>query len=218
MDIASKITQIREKTDAYGATLVAVTKTHPIERIEEALSAGIADFGENRVQELQNKQPALPTARWHLIGHLQRNKVKYLAEYIHLIHSVEGLDLLMEINRQGQRANRVIPCLLQCYIAKEETKFGLEKPELDALLLNTPWADLQNISIDGLMGMATFTDNQTQVRNEFKTLRRWFEEAKATTLPPQVHMQTLSMGMSGDWQLALEEGSTMVRVGSAIFG
>ena len=218
MDIASKIAHIRQKTDAFGATLVAVTKTHPIERIAEALSAGVTDFGENRVQELEAKQPALPQARWHLIGHLQRNKVKYIASYIHLIQSVESLELLTEINKQGQKAGRTIDCLLQCYIAKEETKFGLERPELERLITDAPWPSLQHIRITGLMGMATFTSNKAQVRQEFKTLRGWFDALKGAPLPPQVQMQTLSMGMSGDWELALEEGSNMVRVGSALFG
>ncbi len=202
-----------------GATLVAVSKTKPVENILELYREGHRDFGENRVQELQQKQPQLPeNIRWHLIGHLQRNKVKYIAPYIALIHSVDSSRLLQEIQKQGQRFNRVIPCLLQVHIAKETTKFGFSPDELTAWLETGEWKSMDHVSICGLMGMATFTPDTDQVRQEFRSLKKLFDECRARYFNSQPAFKELSMGMSGDYRIALEEGSTMIRIGSLIFG
>lgn len=202
-----------------GATLIAVSKTQPLERIEEAYAAGHRVFGENKAQELQLKYEALPKdIQWHMIGHLQTNKVKYIAPFVHLIHSVDSLKLLIEINKQAQKVNRIIPCLLQLHIATEETKFGFSRDEVINLLNSEDFKRLSNIKISGLMGMATFTENPDQVRKEFKTLKIFFDSLKNISLPSTVSMEELSMGMSGDYAIALEEGSTMIRIGTAIFG
>ena len=201
-----------------NCTLVAVSKTKPASFIQEAYSSGHKDFGENKVQELAQKAEDLPKdIRWHMIGHLQRNKVKYIAGFVHLIHGVDSLKLLKEINKQGQKADRVIDCLLQIHIAEEESKFGLSQEELEEILKEDLLSVLKNIRIRGLMGMATFTENEAQVKKEFGGLRVLFEALKNQSLP-QVQMDTLSMGMSGDYPIALQEGSNMVRIGSAIFG
>jgi len=199
--------------------LIAVSKTKPVEKIQEAYAAGQRSFGENKVQEIVPKYEALPKdIEWHMIGHLQSNKVKYIAPFISLIHSVDSISLLNEINKQGNRANRIIPCLLQVHIAQEETKFGFSEDDLRQLLSSKDFESLKNIKIAGLMGMATLTEDVGQVRREFRGLKELFEKIKSMPLPPQVEMKDLSMGMSSDYRIAVEEGSTMIRVGTAIFG
>jgi pyridoxal phosphate enzyme (YggS family) len=198
---------------------VAVSKTHPVDTIQHAYDAGQREFGENKVQELVPKYEMLPKdIVWHMIGHLQSNKVKYIAPFVSLIHSIDSLKLLEEVNRQGAKSGRVIPCLLQVHIAEEETKFGFSREELLEAMAPGKIQSLASVRIQGLMGMATFTDNVAQVHKEFRTLRTLFEELQAISLPLNVEMKELSMGMSGDYGIAVEEGSTMVRVGSAIFG
>jgi pyridoxal phosphate enzyme (YggS family) len=199
--------------------LIAVSKTKPVEKIQEAYEAGQRRFGENKVQEIVPKYEALPKdIEWHMIGHLQSNKVKYIAPFIHLIHSVDSYRLLEEINKQAARVNRIIPCLLQVHIAEEETKFGFSEVEVTQLLLSGEFALLQNIRIEGLMGMATLTQDLEQVRKEFRGLKKFFDHLKLQSLPLHVKMNELSMGMSSDYRIAAEEGSTMIRVGTAIFG
>jgi hypothetical protein len=218
MIIKQNIEQILQSLPK-GCTLIAVSKTHPPEAVQEAYAAGHRVFGENKVQELLAKYEVLPKdIQWHLIGHLQSNKVKYIAPFIHLIHSIDSLKLLQEVNKQAQKNNRIIACLLQVYIAKEESKFGLSPEEVIALLEMPQVKELSSVKITGLMGMATFTDDTLQIRAEFKTLKQLFESLKSKSLGPNISMQELSMGMSSDYRIALEEGSTMVRVGSAIFG
>lgn len=195
--------------------LVAVSKTKPVSDIKVLYDLGQRDFGENYVQELVDKQPQLPAdIRWHYIGHLQSNKVKYIAPFVHLIHGVDSFKLLKEINKQALKQNRSINCLLQVYIAQEETKFGLDEKELDALLDELENSPLQNIVIKGLMGMASFTEDMNKVRAEFKELKRLFDKVQGKL--PQVSI--LSMGMSSDYKVAIEEGSTLVRIGSLLFG
>ena len=197
------------------ALLVAVSKTKPVDDIKALYDQGQRDFGENYVQELVDKQPQLPAdIRWHYIGHLQSNKVKYIAPFVHLIHGVDSYKLLKEINKQAQKQNRVINCLLQVHIAQEETKFGLDETELDALLVELNNGPLQNITINGLMGMASFSDDMNIVRVEFKVLKKLFDKLKRKL--PQANI--LSMGMSSDYKIAVEEGSTLVRIGSLLFG
>ena len=196
-------------------TLVAVSKTKPDQAIIEAYDAGHRVFGENKVQEMVQKWERLPKdIQWHMIGHLQRNKVKYMAEFVDLIHGVDSLRLLQEIDKQAKKHGRVIPCLLQMHIAKEDTKFGLDSLELEELLESEAFTNMENVQIVGLMGMATFTEDQLQVREEFAHLKAIFDGLKEK-LPD---LSVLSMGMSGDYGIALEEGSTMVRIGSSIFG
>jgi PLP dependent protein len=199
-------------------TLVAVSKTKPVEDVKQLYDLGHRDFGENYVQELTEKQSRLPAdIRWHYIGHLQSNKVKYIAPFVQLIHGVDSFKLLKEINKQGQKNNRIIDCLLQVHIAQEETKFGLDEKELSEILTQLTHEPLGNARITGLMGMASFTDDWNKVRNEFRYLKSLFD--KYASLPASVFkLETLSMGMSADYQVAIEEGSTMVRIGSLIFG
>lgn len=200
-----------------NVTLVAVSKTKPIEALEEAYRAGQRHFGENKVQELVAKYEKLPKdINWHLIGHLQTNKVKYVAPFVHLIHAVDSEKLLMEIDKQAHKNNRIIDVLLQFHIAQEDTKFGLSMDECKLLLKNS--TSFLNTRIIGVMGMASFVDDEDQIRNEFKTLRNMFNELKSEYFGDVPYFSTISMGMSGDYSLAIEEGSTMVRVGSAIFG
>ncbi len=202
-----------------SVTLVAVSKTKPVSMIEEVYQYGQRDFGENKVQELSEKEPLLPSdIRWHLIGHLQTNKVKYIAPFVHLIHSVDSLKLLSEINKQAEKNSRTINCLLQVYIASEETKFGLSEDELFQLLQSPEYAAMKHITLAGLMGMASNTSNTQQVRKEFKSLKKLFEEVKKTFFSNQDTFKEISMGMSGDYLTAIEEGSTMIRVGSSLFG
>ncbi len=204
-------------------TLVAVSKTKPIEDIQALYNLGQKDFGENYVQELTQKYEQLPKdIKWHFIGHLQSNKVKYIAPFVHLIHGVDSLNLLKEINKQALKNNRIIDCLLQIYIAKEETKFGLDNVELHSILSND-FSELNNIHIKGLMGMASFSNNMDLVRSEFnylKTLFNKYAQYKTPNTPqgPAEKLQTLSMGMSADYKIAIEEGSNMVRIGSLLFG
>ncbi len=201
-----------------NVTLVVVTKTQPIDKIHEVYLSGHKIFAENKVQELVDKYEQLPKdIEWHLIGHLQTNKVKYIAPFVHLIHSVDSLKLLQEINKQALKNNRIIKCLLQIYIANEETKFGLDFNEAEQLLKSNELAELKNISIVGLMGMATYTEDKAQIKKEFHSLKLFFDKLKQhETL--NLKLDILSMGMSSDYQLAIEEGSTMIRVGSSIFG
>jgi len=202
-----------------NVTLVAVTKTRPVEILQKAYDLGLRDFGENRVQEMIEKQPVLPSdIRWHQIGHLQTNKVKYIAPFVHLIHSVDSLRLLEEINRQALKNHRVIDCLLQVYIATEESKFGLDETELMEVLDSKEYKSMANIRICGLMGMASFSDNLALVRHEFTGLKQLFDKLKSAFFAGSREFSLLSMGMSGDYNLAIEEGSTMVRIGTALFG
>jgi len=202
-----------------NVTLVAVTKTRPVEILQKAYDLGLRDFGENRVQEMIEKQPVLPSdIRWHQIGHLQTNKVKYIAPFVHLIHSVDSLRLLEEINRQALKNDRVIDCLLQVYIATEESKFGLDETELMEVLDSKEYKSMANIRICGLMGMASFSDNLALVRHEFTGLKQLFDKLKSAFFAGSREFSLLSMGMSGDYNLAIEEGSTMVRIGTALFG
>lgn len=219
MSIQENLNQIKRTFKKEDCLLVAVSKTQPITAIQEAYDAGIRDFGENKVQELAEKAPQLPTdIRWHMIGHLQRNKVKYIASFIHLIHGVDSLNLLTQIDKEAKKTKRVITCLLQVHIATEETKFGLDPAELKAILLGPELPNLSNIRIAGLMGMATFTDDEKTIRSEFAGLRALRDSFQSENLPANVSLEELSMGMSGDYMIAQEEGSTLVRIGSAIFG
>jgi len=196
-------------------TLVAVSKTKPVADIMEAYQAGHRIFGENKVQEMVNKHESLPEdIEWHMIGHLQRNKVKYMAHFVRLIHGVDKLSTLMEIDKQAKKHNRIIDCLLQARIAKEETKFGMEFKEIERILFSDELKELGNVRIRGLMGMATFTDDENQIASEFSTLQELYKEmcSKGSDL------DVLSMGMSGDYKIALRHGSNMIRVGSALFG
>jgi PLP dependent protein len=212
--------QIAKELLSANVQLVAVSKTKPVEAIKELYDLGQRDFGENYVQELVDKQGQLPTdIRWHFIGHLQTNKVKYIAPFVYLIHGIDSYKLVKEVNKQAAKNNRIIDVLLQVHIAKEETKFGLDENELHDILgkHNNELSSLQNIRITGLMGMASFSDDKNLVREEFKNLKRIFDHYSSIALANcQLHI--LSMGMSGDYQLALEEGSTMVRIGSLLFG
>ncbi len=202
-----------------GCQLVAVTKTQPVETLREAYAAGCKRFGENRVQEMVEKMPLLPAdTEWHLIGHLQTNKVKYIAPFVRMIQSVDSLKLLEEIDSQAAKNHRVIDCLLQIHIAEEESKFGFSYAEAVDLLQSQAVAKLANIRVCGLMGIATFTENREQIRNELRGLKSFFEQVKRQNPPANVEMRELSMGMSGDYAIAIEEGSTIIRVGSAIFG
>ncbi len=208
----SAYVRLSTELNSRQVTLVAVSKTKPIEDLQVLYEAGQRDFGENYVQELCDKQAKLPTdIRWHFIGHLQSNKVKYIAPFVHLIHGVDSESLLKEIDKQARKNNRVIDCLLQMHIAQEETKFGLDLTELTALLPKLP--NYPNARVVGLMGMASFTTNTDQVRNEFHQLSQTFQ-----TLQTLQTFQTLSMGMSGDYRIAVEEGSNLVRIGSLLFG
>jgi pyridoxal phosphate enzyme (YggS family) len=207
-----------KELQAKDALLVAVSKTKPVSEIKELYDAGQEDFGENYVQELVDKQGQLPAnIRWHFIGHLQSNKVKDIAPFITLIHGVDSLKLLTEINKQAVKCKREINCLLQIHIASEETKFGFNESELAEMLQAPELASLENIHIDGLMGMASLSEDSAKVRDEFKTLKSLFDKyGKMRT--PRCQFRILSMGMSGDYKMALEEGSNMVRIGSLIFG
>lgn len=200
-------------------TLVAVSKTKPDEAIMKAYEAGHRDFGENKVQDLVAKQERLPKdIRWHMIGHLQSNKVKYLAPFVHMLHGVDSLKLLGIINKEAEKQARVIDCLLQVRIAREETKFGLTEADLRGLLKSDSFQDMKNLRIRGVMGMATYTENTEQIREEFRLLKRIFDSLKASAFDGQDWFDQLSCGMSGDYDLAIEEGSSMVRIGSLIFG
>jgi len=218
MSIASKIEEIKNSIPK-NVKLIAVSKTKPAEAIMEAYNSGYRIFGENKPQELKEKYNALPKdIEWHMIGHLQTNKVKYIAPFVHLIHAVESIKLLTTINKEAEKNNRIIDLLLQIYIAKEESKFGLSKEELVNLLESEEFKNCKNIRVVGLMGMATFTNDSTIVKNEFKNLKQTFELIKEKYFAKQDSFKEISMGMSDDYKLAIEEGSTIIRVGSSIFG
>ena len=202
-----------------GVTLLAVSKTKPESDILEAYNYGIRNFGENKVQEMVGKYENLPKdIKWHLIGHLQTNKVKYMASFVSLIHSVDSLNLLETINKEAVKVNRVIPCLLQFHIASEETKFGLSEDEAYALLESDSYKAMKNVEICGVMGMATNTENMDVVRSEFKHLKQIFDNLHEKYFADSTTFETISMGMSHDFPVAIEAGSNLVRVGSAIFG
>jgi pyridoxal phosphate enzyme (YggS family) len=218
MSIANNLKLVISKIPEH-ICLVAVSKTKPESDIQEAYLAGQRIFGENKAQELQRKAESLPKdIEWHMIGHLQRNKVKYLAPHVSLIHSVDSLRLLEEINKRAAQNERCISILLQCYIAKEESKFGLDESELIDLLSSVEFQNLKNIEVHGLMGMATNTANKETVKSEFESLTALFEKIKSSHFAEQESFKTISMGMSGDFEIAIEAGSNMVRVGSSIFG
>ena len=219
MSIAENIHRINAELAGTAARLCVVTKTHPVEKLEEAYATGSRLFGENRPQEMAAKQPQLPPdVEWHLIGQLQSNKVKLLAPFVHTIQSVDSLKLLREIDKHAAAHQRVINGLLQFHIATEETKSGLTLPEAKEILASEEYRSLRNVQITGVMGVATFTDDQARLRREFQQLRGYFEHLKAAYFADALAFCEISMGMSGDYQLAVAEGSTLVRVGSAIFG
>ena len=212
--IKENLLQIKENLPE-NVTLVAVSKTKPIADLEEAYNAGQRVFGENKIQEMVEKFNTLPKdIQWHMIGHLQSNKVKYMAHFVDLIHGVDKFSTLKEINKQAKKHDRVINCLLQAKIAKEETKFGLSFTDIEEILASEKLLELKNINIVGVMGMATFTDDKQQLEKEFSSLNIFFKKLKTQNSK----LTTISMGMSGDYQLAIKNGSTMVRVGSSIFG
>lgn len=219
MTIKSNIKDLLTELNNTKAKLIAVSKTQPIEKIREAYEAGHRIFGENKAQEMTAKYQSLPKdIEWHMIGHLQSNKVKYIAPFVALIHSVDSIKLLEEIDKQGKKAGRIIPCLLQVHIAREETKFGFDADEVISLLSGSSLLELKNIEIKGLMGMATFTQNEDLIRKEFRSLKILFSDLKEHKLPTNMRMEELSMGMSSDYKIAVQEGSTYVRIGTAIFG
>lgn len=219
MSIADNIRQLKKETGPVNVTLVAVSKTKPVEEIREAYDAGQRLFGENMVQELVEKQEQLPgDIQWHLIGHLQSNKVKYIVPFISMIQSVDSIKLLAEIDKQALKHARVIDCLLQVHIADEETKFGLGFDEIIELLRSDEFSQLNNIRIRGLMGIATNTDNEKQIKEEFYELKTFFDGIKQSFFRKDDAFNTLSMGMSSDYKIAIEEGSTMIRLGSTLFG
>ncbi|NJM16948.1 MAG: YggS family pyridoxal phosphate-dependent enzyme [Bacteroidales bacterium] len=216
--IAHKLSEILKQIPP-NITLVAVSKTHPEAHILEAYQAGQRIFGENKVQELTTKQQNLPKdIQWHFIGHLQTNKVKYIAPFIGLVHGVESLKLLKAINKEALKNNRVIDCLLQFHIAREETKFGLNQAEASEMLLSEGYKTLSGVNIRGVMGMASFTNDENSIKGEFKNLKCIFESLKSNFFSTKADFNIVSMGMSGDYRLAIQEGSNMIRVGSHIFG
>lgn len=220
MSMTKNLTQIKSQLPPH-VTLVAVSKTKPVSDLMEAYNAGQRIFGENKIQEMTDKWEQMPKdIEWHMIGHVQTNKVKFMAEYVSLIHGVDSLKLLQEINKQAKKHNRVIDCLLQIHIAEEETKFGLDEFELDEILkqVQNEKSEFENIRIVGLMGMATFTENQNQIEKEFNHLKAIFDKLSKIPFTHNLKPNILSMGMSGDYQLAISCGSTMVRIGSSIFG
>ncbi len=220
MAIAQNIQNINSSLAGTSARLIAVTKTKPIEDLQDAYDADCKIFGENKVQEMVQKWEVLPKdIEWHLIGHLQSNKVKYMAHFVAMIHSIDSLKLLQEVDKQALKNERVIDCLLQIYIAQEETKFGLSPEEAIEILDSEEFKAMKNIRIVGVMGMATNTDNQEQIRLEFRSLKTFFDTLKSKYHDTNnLQLREISMGMSGDYLIAAQEGSTLVRVGSAIFG
>ena len=219
MSITKNLTEIKSQLPAH-VTLVAVSKTKPVADLMEAYNSGQRIFGENKIQEMTDKWEQMPKdIEWHMIGHVQTNKVKFMAEYVSLIHGVDSLKLLQEINKQAKKHNRVIDCLLQIHIAEEETKFGLDEEELNQVLkqVQKDKSEFENIRIVGLMGMATYTENQNQIEKEFNHLKSIFDKINKLSII-NYQLSTLSMGMSGDYQLAISCGSNMVRIGSSIFG
>lgn len=218
MNVTSNINAIRASLP-QAVKLVAVSKFHPIEAIQEAYNTGQRIFGESRMQELSQKQAQLPSdIEWHFIGHLQSNKIKSIVPYVHTIHSIDSWKLLEEIEKQAAQAQRTINCLLEIHIAQEDSKFGLSENDCLELLSLNDWQNLQHIRIAGLMGMASNTDNEKTIRKEFRKLKTFFNELKNSSFKEKAYFTEISMGMSHDYQIAIEEGSTMVRVGSSIFG
>jgi pyridoxal phosphate enzyme (YggS family) len=217
MSIKNNLKEINKNIPTQ-VTLVAVSKTKPVEDLQEAYNAGQRVFGENKVQEMAEKFEKLPKdIKWHMIGHVQTNKVKYMAEFVDLIHGCDTLKLLKEVNKQAKKYNRIINCLLQIKIAEEDSKFGMSSEDASTLLKSEKFSALKNICVTGVMGMATFTDDEKQITSEFKTLKQTFDTLK-TIQSDNCELKTISMGMSGDYQIAINEGSTMIRVGSSIFG
>ena len=218
MGIKENLIRIKSEIPEH-VKLVAVSKTKPVEAVLEAYNAGQRLFGENKAQEMIAKQPQLPAdIQWHFIGHMQTNKVKYIAPFVSMIEAVDSLKLFKEINRQAARNNRVIDCLMQFHIAEEETKFGLNTEEAVQILESPEFASLKNIRVCGVMGMATYTNDTEQIHREFKHLRNIFSELKEKFFPDTESFKEISMGMSGDYKIAIEEGSTIIRIGSSIFG
>ncbi len=217
MSIKQNLNTIKQSLPEH-VTLVAVSKTKPVSDLIDAYNAGQRIFGENKIQEMVDKYQEMPKdIKWHMIGHVQRNKVKYMAEFVDLIHGVDSLKLLKEINKQAKKHDRVINCLLQIKIAEEDSKFGMSASDAKSLLQSEAFKDFNNVTISGVMGMATFTDNETLIKEEFSRLKTTFEDLKDIKTS-NCNLQTISMGMSGDYPLAIECGSTMIRVGSSIFG
>lgn len=217
MSISQKIIDLKAELPSE-VSLVAVSKTKPISDLMQAYEAGQRIFGENKIQEMTEKWEAMPKdIKWHMIGHVQTNKVKFMAPYVSLIHGVESIKLLAEIDKQGKKNNRIIDCLLQFFIADEETKFGLDKNEFIEIINSDIFKNLKNIKVVGLMGMASFTDNTEQVSREFQILKSIFDEYQLT-VTDNFELQTLSIGMSGDYKIAIDHGSNMIRVGTSIFG
>ncbi|UBM63439.1 YggS family pyridoxal phosphate-dependent enzyme [Candidatus Sulfidibacterium hydrothermale] len=218
MDVQANLKKVLQDIPPH-VRLVAVSKTKPVEMIQAAYDAGQRDFGENKAQDMAAKYPQLPSdIRWHFIGHLQTNKVKYIAPFVTLIHAADSLKILKEINKQAIKNNRVIDCLLEFHIAREESKFGLDRETAEEILSSEEYKALKNIRICGVMGMATYTDDTAQIRKEFQTLRAIFEELKDKYFKEADYFKEISMGMSGDYPIAIEEGATLVRIGSKIFG
>ena len=216
--IKDNLTQIRS-TIADGVRLIAVSKTKPVEDLQEAYEAGQRLFGENKALEMRDKHEVLPKdIEWHFIGHLQTNKIKYIAGYVSLIHSIDSLNLLQAVDKEAAKHDRVIDCLLQFHIATEETKFGLDMAEAQALLESVEFAEMKHVRIVGVMGMATNTEDRDLVRREFRTLKEYRDRLAERYFAGRAEFREISMGMSGDYDIAMEEGSTLVRVGSAIFG
>lgn len=219
MSITDNIKRLKKEIETINVKLIAVSKTKPVEDVQEAYDAGQRIFGENQVQEMAEKAEKLPAdIQWHLIGHLQTNKVKYIAPFVSLIHSVDSIKLLKEINKQAQKNDRIIDCLLQIYIADEETKFGLGFDEAIELLRSDDFQELKNVRIVGVMGIATNTENEKQVKEEFYELKTFFDGLKLSFFRKEDSFKEVSMGMSSDYNTAIEQGSTMVRIGSDIFG
>ncbi|WP_228851961.1 YggS family pyridoxal phosphate-dependent enzyme [Aegicerativicinus sediminis] len=217
MSITNNLVKLKNEL-ANNVTLVAVSKTKPLLDIQEAYDTGHRHFGENKIQEMVEKYEQLPKdIKWHMIGHVQRNKVKYMTDFVHLIHGVDSFKLLKEINKQAIKSERIIDCLFQIKIAKEDSKFGMDKADVLNVISSAEFAELKAVNIKGLMGMATFTENESVIKEEFTYLKDTFEEFKELS-KSNFNMEILSMGMSGDYQLAIECGSNMVRIGSTIFG
>ncbi len=219
MRVQANLKKLSEEFNLLNCSLVAVSKTKPVELISEAYETGHKDFGENKVQDLVSKYEVLPKdIRWHMIGHLQRNKVKYIAPFVHLIHGIDSERLLREVNKEAIKNNRTISCLLQVHIAEEQSKFGFDESEINELMKSGRINEYSHVMIQGMMGMATFTPNEEQIHREFGSLKMLFDKVKANNSQPNLEMITLSMGMSGDYKIAIAEGSNMVRIGTAIFG
>lgn len=219
MGVSENIKHFLSKEIPENIKLIAVSKTKPIETILEAYQSGHKIYGENKVQELASKYESLPKdIEWHMIGHMQSNKVKYIAPFVSLIHGVDSFKLLKVINKEGEKNNRIIDCLLQFHIAREETKFGLDLIEANDILTSNEYSKLKNVNIRGVMGMATFTENENAIRSEFKELVYIFNQLKSSFFKDKDDFNEISMGMSGDYKIAIEEGATMVRIGSLLFG